>query len=197
MPHALSSSGRCAHLPDTHTCTHCLPHHHVCVWALGCHGFISRQLAGFCLPRWMGRGGLESQMLEHPPVPPLPSRSCTPPSLPPSPQCQLPGLPGAKGLGPAKDGTWGCILALKSATPTCNKDVTGLAPTRGQSPALGKNSQVQPASLPYVLRPPPPQGDSSVGTAAATWRGAGGVGSVAVSFGGPRFGPRESSGFGS
>ena len=82
MPHALSLSRCHAHLPDMHTCTHCLPHHHVCVWALGCHGFTSRQPAGFCLPRRMGRGdGRVRRWSTH--QCPLPSRSCTPPSLPP------------------------------------------------------------------------------------------------------------------
>lgn len=157
MPHALSSSGRRAHLPDTHTCTHCLPHHHVCVWALGCHGFISRQLAGFCLPRGMGRGGVGESDVGAPTSAPLPSRSCTPPSLPP-PQCQLPGLPRAKGLGPAKDGTWGCIPALNSATPTCNKDVTGLAPTRGRPEPGSGEEQPGPASISPTCAKTPPRG---------------------------------------
>lgn len=77
MPHALSLSGRRAHLPDTHTCTHCLPHHDVCVWALGCHGFTSRQLAGSQEDGKQGGGRV------RPTSAPPPSRSCTPPSLPP------------------------------------------------------------------------------------------------------------------
>lgn len=83
MLHALSSSRCRAHLPDMHTCIHCLPHHHVCVWALGCQGFASRQ-AGLCLPRGMGRGSGRVRHWSTHQWPPPPSRSCTPPSLPPS-----------------------------------------------------------------------------------------------------------------
>lgn len=137
MTHALSLSGRRAHLPDTHTCTHCLPHHNVCVWALGCHGFTSRQPAGFCLPRRMGSEGVGES---DPPVPhrlpgPAHPHPC-PPAMPAS------RTPRAEGLDPAKDRTWGCILGLDSATPTCNRDAAGLALARSQSLALRKNSQV-------------------------------------------------------
>lgn len=102
MPHALSSPGCCAHLPDTHICTHCLPHHHVCAWALGCHGFTCRQTAGFCLPRGWEAGAGESDV-EAPTSVLLPSRSCTPPFLF---SCMPASMTsGAKGLGPAKDRT--------------------------------------------------------------------------------------------
>jgi len=195
MPHAWSSSRCRAHLPDMHMCTHCLPHHHVCVWALGCHGFTSRQPAGFCLPRGMGNGGVGESDVVAPTNAPLPSRSCTPPSLPPAMPASR--TPGAKGLGPAKDGTWGCILGLDSATPTHNGGAAGLASASGQSPVPGKSSCVQPASLPHVLRPPRGQQCGDGTATAATRRRAGRVGSVVVSFGGLCCGPQERSGFGS
>lgn len=191
MPHALSSSRCRAHLPDMHTCIHCLPHHHVCVWALGCHGFASRQ-AGLCLPRGMGRG---SGRVRHWSTHQWPPHLLGPAHLHPCPppQCQLPGL--TECLGPAKDRTWGCIPGLDSATPTRSRP--DLAPTQCQSPSLGKSSGVQPASLPHVLRPLRGQQCGDSAAIATSRRGAGRVGSVVFGFGGPCCGPQESSGFGS
>lgn len=193
MPHALSSSRCRAHLPDTHTCIHCLPHHHVCVWALGCRGFTSRQ-AGLCLPRGMGRGSGKSKTLEHTSVPP-PHRLLGPAHPHPCPplQCQLPGL--TECLGPAKDRTRGCILGLDSATPTHSRP--DLAPTQCQSPALGKSSGVQPASLPHMLRPLMGQQCGDSAEQPRPREGLAGLFQRCFGFGGPCCGPQESSAFGS
>lgn len=196
MPHALSFSGRCAHLPDTHTLSASSP----CLCLDTGVPWVDIQAAGRFLPsqgdvKW----GQESQMLEHAPVPAPGFQVLHNPPIPAPPAMPASRTHGAEGLDPAKVGTWGCIPGLDSATPTCNGGAAGLAPACGQSPAPGKSSQVQRASFLHVLRPPPPRGQQCGDGAAAatTQRGAGGVGSVVIGFGGLRCGPQESSGFGS
>lgn len=156
--------------------------------AMGLHP--DRQVSAFP-GEWEGGVG-EQDIGAHISALPPTSRSCTPPSLPPStmPASRTHGV-----LGPAKDKTWGCILGLDSAAPTHSRP--DLAPTQCQSPALGRSSRVQPASLPHLLRPLRGQQCGDSAAIATSQKGAGRAGSVVFGFGSPCCGPQESSGFGS
>lgn len=180
MPHALSSSRRRAHLPDTHTCIHCL----LITMSVSGHGGAvgshpDRQVSAFP-GEWEGGMG-EQGIGAHISAPPHHLLGPAHPHPCPPPQCQLPGL--TERLGPAKDRTRGCILGLDSATPTHSRP--DLAPTQRQSPALGQSSGVQPASLPHKPRPLRGQQCGDSAATAASRRGAGRVGSAVFGFGGP------------